>query len=227
MDLEQQLNAFDVPPTPGKISNPNIPTSTEIVEDGGEETPVEGNELELELENTSEVEETDEVEDSESEEGEVEETDEEELSPEFNTQFQEAFGMDVEEARDLVGELQNFKSEMVLMRDWGVNPIEFDTRITQVREFYNGLPEDGREKFNSPEGAKAIWNHISKNDVQETKKKSPNRKKGTLGKSPNARGKKPELIKRSDILKMNDEDYGKNYGRITKAFAENRIIEDV
>ena len=235
MDLEQQLSAFDVPPTPGVISNPNIPSDKIIVEDGeATEAPESTDELELSLEETEEVEDSDSEEvqrrlseENESEEEEETEDEDEELSPEFNAQFQDAFGINVDEARDLIGELQNFKSEMILMRDWGVNPIEFDTRINKVREFYNGLPEDGREKFNSPEGAKAIWNHISKNDSNTTKKKAPNRNKGTLGKSPSSRGKKPELIKRSDILKMNDDDYQKNYRRITKAFAENRIIEDI
>lgn len=236
MNLEQSLAAFDRPPVQGVVSKPTDPTKVrqEIVD----EEPVEENEtldsdtnisdegnsessaedLQKELEGSeSESEETEEVEEDESEE--------ENISEEFNTQFKEAFGIDVNEARELVNDLQNFRSENALMREWGINPTEYDSRITRIREFYNGLPEEGREKFNSPEGAKAIWNHISKNDSSK-KTKAPKRTRGTLGKSQN-KSPKSDLIKRSEILKMSDSDYKANYSKISKAFAENRVIEDV
>lgn len=220
MDLEQQLASFDVPPTQGTISKPmSASEPTEIVEEAPEQTndeqPISSEELEAELE----------TEPGESEEStnEVEET-EEEFSPEFSDQFKEAFGVDVNEAREVIDDLQNFKSEMILMREWSVTPYEYDSRMVKVKEFFNSLPEDGREKFNSPEGAKAIWNHISKNN--ESKVKTPKRKRGTLGKSQTT-ANSPELIKRSHILKMSDSDYQANYRKISKAFAENRVIEDV
>lgn len=231
MNLEQNLAAFDKPPVQGVVSRPLDPTkqrqeiteeapNTDALEEISNEN--EGDEsaedLQLELEKSTTESEEEETTESESE-------DDEEVSAEFNTQFKEAFGMDVNEAKELVSDLQNFRAENALMRDWGVSPTEYDSRITRVREFYNGLPEDGREKFNSPDGAKAIWNHISKND-SSTNAKAPKRARGTLGKSK-SRAKQPELIKRSDILRMSDADYRVNYSRISRAYAENRVVDDV
>lgn len=157
----------------------------------------------------------------------AEETEEEQVEPsaEFGEQFKAVFGMDTSEAVSLVNELANFRDEVHLMREWGVAAHEYDTRIGAVKEFYNTLPEDGREQFNNPQGAVAIWNHLEKTGkvVSPSTPRSGRAKssvRSSVSKPPAA-----EMLKRSDILKMDDKTYQENYARISKAFQEGRVID--
>ena len=142
----------------------------------------------------------------------------------FALQFKEAFGIEPTEAVELVNGLQGFRDEMSLMRTWGVTPGEYDNRITQVREMYNSLPEEGREQFNSVEGAAAIWDFISKQNSGQTtvsKAAKPQASKTTTKQQPKA-----QVYKRSYFDSMSKEDYKRNLPLMQKAFLEGRIIED-
>jgi hypothetical protein len=214
--LQNALSHFEQPEVLSVARNPMRPQPQQELQEDETELAEEDTELDLESLESTETEATEE------EEPEVEE-DEEESSSSFNEQFKEAFGMEPTEAVELVSELQNFRSEMLLMREWGVDPKEYDSRVTAVKEFYNGLPEGKREQFNTPEGVKAIWNHLEKSAPADNKKTK--RTRGTLSK---AKGRQqPEMLKRSDIIAMDDATYRKNYRKINEAFAQNRIIEDI
>ena len=161
------------------------------------------------------------------EESEQEETttEPEEPSSAFGEQFESTFGMKPDEAVALVNELASFRDEMNLMRSWGVNATEYDSRIAAVREFYNTLPEDSREQFNTPEGAKAIYSHLESTG----KVASPNTSKRNRANTSVRQGAKApavEFIKRSEILAMNDQQAKANYARISKAYQEGRVIEN-
>lgn len=147
--------------------------------------------------------------------------DDEEASP-FAVEFEEAFGMKPTEAVELVQELQGFRQELSLMREWGVNPGEFDTRMQQVKEFYGTLPETEREQFNSVEGAKVIWQHLQKNapQIQQTRTA---RTRNTTRPAPAAA--KVDFIRKADILKMDEATYQANLPAITKAYREGRVLE--
>lgn len=151
---------------------------------------------------------------------------EEETNPDesaFAVEFEQEFGMKPGEAIELVQELQGFRQELQLMREWQVSPVEYDNRIAQVKEFYNGLPEGDREKFNSAEGAKVIWNHISKQNTQETGKRQPRTRNSvrTQAKQPNV----PQLLTKSDILAMDDATYQRELPNITRAYREGRVVD--
>lgn len=159
-------------------------------------------------------------------ESESEETDEGEgdESP-FAVEFEQEFGMKPTEAIALVQELQGFRQELSLMREWQVQPTEYDSRMAQVKEFYGKLPEGEREKFNSPEGAKAIWNHLSKTGEATVPKASRRNATRSVRQQPSTQAPKQELIKRSDILKMDEQTYMQQLPAITKAFREGRVVD--
>jgi hypothetical protein len=158
-----------------------------------------------------------ETEDStEEEEADEEETDSEPTA--FDKEFEQKFGLPIEEARETINSLIAFKDEMKLMREWGVSPVDYDKRITAVRDFFKDLPKDKQSEFDSPEGAKAIWEHLSKNNPKAT-----NQKKQSAAKREPA----PTKIRKSDILRMNNAEYQRRLPEITAAFRKGLIIEDV
>lgn len=146
----------------------------------------------------------------------------EEPSSEFVQQFKDTFGIEPSEAIEVLNGLKAFQEEVTLMRQWGVTPGEYDARINQVKEFYASLPEDGRQQFNSVEGALAIWEHLQK---QNTTSKSTKVKPG--GSSKKTPAKAAEVIKKSDVLRMDDATFRANAHRINQAVLEGRFLEDV
>lgn len=141
----------------------------------------------------------------------------------FAEEFKANFGLEVEEAVSLVGDLQNFRAEMGLMREWGVSPTEYDSRMQQVLSFYSNLPEDSRAQFNSVEGAKAIWNHLAQQQpTTKSTAKSSAKSRGSFNKPPTQKAK---VWTESEILAMDDTTYRANYGEITRAYMEGRVVE--
>ncbi len=203
--LAQTLAAFDTPPMQGVASNVLKANSAAAA---AEEVP--------ELPETEEPEQAD-VEEPEQEE--------EEDGSAFAVEFEQEFGMKPAEAVQLVQELQGFRQELSLMREWQVSPTEYDSRLSQVKEFYGTLPEGEREKFNSPEGAKAIWNHLVKQG-QATNERSPNStRRAARGVRKTTTAPVQEIIKRSDILSMDEATYQRSLPAITKAFREGRVVD--
>lgn len=204
-DLAKALAAFDTPVIEGQATNvlkanAQAQAAAEVPESPEEEEVVD----EQEPETTEDAEEGDE-------------------SP-FAVEFEQEFGMKPAEAIALVQELQGFRQELSLMREWQVQPTEYDARMTQVKEFYGTLPEGEREKFNSVEGAKAIWNHLQKTGVATVPKASSRRATRSV-RAPQPSTPKQELLKRSDILKMDEQTYMQQLPAITKAFREGRVVD--
>lgn len=140
----------------------------------------------------------------------------------FSAQFEQTFGVKPQEAVELVNSLQAFRDEQTLMRNWGVSPTEYDQRMEEVRVFYNSLPEDGREQFNTVEGAVAIWEHL-----QKTGQAKKPQKKTT---ATNNRVKRPSQaptydFTRDQILKMSREEYQQKLPAIVRAFQSGRVAE--
>lgn len=127
-------------------------------------------------------------------------------NPQFTEQFKQAFGVEPSEAIEIINGLQAFRDEMSLMRTWGVSPTDYDQRMSQVREFYQGLPDDKKTEFNSVQGALAIWNHLEKQNpsTQKIAKTRP-----TTGKLKPA-APKQVVVKKSEVLRMNAETYRQN-----------------
>ncbi len=150
----------------------------------------------------------------------LQEIDEEtEISSEFAAQFKQHFGTEPEEALSLLNELQVFRQEVQLMQHWNASPAEYQERMESVRQFYQSLPEDDREQFNSPEGAIAIWNHLEK---QQGK---PSGKIKATTKSRQTKASTKPLFTSQQIVSMSDEEYYKNLPAITQAFREGRVAD--
>lgn len=206
--LTQALAAFNTTPQAGVVAaNPLTAGSLPITSvDDTEEAEV--------------VEDKDAVVD----ETDVEETDEAEDESPFAAQFEATFGMKPDEAVELVTSLTTMRDEMQLMREWAVTPSDYSSRMEQVKAFYNTLPEGDRDQFNSPEGAKVIWSHLEKTNPQ-----AKNVGKSTRGGNvrPTRSQQVPkEVIKRSEILAMDDKTYRANLQRITAAYREGRVLDN-
>jgi len=151
-----------------------------------------------------------------------EETQEEDNSP-FASQFESTFGIKPNEAIELVNNLQAFRDEQTLMRHWQVDPTAYDERMQKVKEFYNTLPEDGREQFNTVEGATVIWEHLQKTGaVKPTQETNSSSRRSRLSRQP----QKPAYdYTRADILSMSDAEYKKQLPKITEAYRNGRVKE--
>ena len=149
-------------------------------------------------------------------------TEETQDSP-FASQFESTFGIKPNEAIELVNNLQAFRDEQTLMRHWQVDPTAYDERMQKVKEFYNTLPEDGREQFNTVEGATVIWEHLQKTGaVKPTQETNSSSRRSRLARQP----QKPAYdYTRADILSMSDAEYKKQLPRITEAYRNGRVKE--
>lgn len=209
-NLSERLTAFNNR-TPDSVTATN-PLSASIA--GFE--PLTENSVEDEVESVVEEVVTEEL----TEEPEAEENEE---TSGFDAEFESRFGLKPEEAVTVIQELQNFRNEMALMRQWGVSASEFDSRMTAVKEFYTSLPEEGREQFNSPEGAVAIWNHIAASSPAKVAKRSTNKVRGGVNSTQAA----PKFdYKRSQINAMDSKTLQQNWSGINQAYLSGRILED-
>lgn len=206
--LDAALSSFASKAPVMGVVNGNIPG--EVIDDEAED-----------LEQSGQAAEETEAEADDSEE--VEETEEPELGA-FDQEFTKRFGLKPEEAVETINSLIAFKDEMALMRTWGVSPAEYDSRISEVREFYKTLPEDKQPEFNSPEGAKAIWEHLEK--TNPSRKKSSTVSKVGSGKKPATSSKPKEFIKKSDILKMPKAELQSRWQEIDAAWKQGRVLEN-
>lgn len=177
---------------------------------------------------TEDVETTEEDEElDDEEETVVEEEAAPETSTEFASQFKAAFGIEPQEAVELVNSLQVFRDEQALMRQWGVSPSEYDERMSTVRQFFEKLPEDKRGEFNTVQGAVAIWNHlVETQQIAQKPQKTSALPKSKTGRQPVPTRPKHDF-KRSEILRMPQTEYKQKLPQIAKAYREGRVLEDV
>jgi hypothetical protein len=213
--LDKALSEFaSKPAVSGIVSGSVTGTPTAEVDYNSEE-------LTPSLESPTEEEEGEEAEETPGADEDAEETGEPELEG-FDAEFSKRFGVKPEEAVETLNSLLAFRDEMSLMRSWSVSPGEYDQRMTAVKEFYNTLPEDKQPEFNSIEGAKAIWEHLSKTTGS---KKSTTAKAGGSKKAP-AQPSQKNFIKKSEILGMDEATYRRRLPEINKAFFEGRVLEN-
>jgi hypothetical protein len=155
-----------------------------------------------------------------------EEQEQEETPDSFVQAFENYFGVKPNEALETVNQLVAFRDEMTLMRSWSVSPVEYDQRMEAIKSFYQTLPEEGREQFNSVEGAIAIWDHLIKTgQAKPTTANKPT--PSAFSRTKPSQKPKLDIIKKSEILRMDKATYQANLPRITKAFQEGRVVDDV
>ena len=217
-ELERAMAAFNKPALQGFVTKPLALGK----EDNDEQVPTEVDEVQQ-----PETEESEQpsVEATEGQE-ELTEENESEVSEGFSAEFEKTFGLKPDEAVNLFNQLQAFRDEQVLMREWKVDPTTYDERMAAVREFYSKLPEDGQQQFNNIEGAKAIWQHLV-DSGKVAQKKSPTNVKSARVNKPTAAKKAPPVLKKSEILSMPEDEYKRRLPEINKAYREKRVLNDV
>lgn len=157
---------------------------------------------------------------------ETEEVETEEVETEdsgFELEFESKFGVKTNEAVEILNSLSAFRDEMTLMRQWSINPSEYDARMGQVKEFYSTLPADKQTEFNTLDGAKAIWEHLQKNNTQVNRKSTVSKVGGTK----KTQASNTPVITKSEILKMDKATYASRLPEISKAWREGRVVEDI
>lgn len=219
--LEDRLSSFkaDVQAIPGQVQsvdiiqgtlvNPDLPPVEGEVDDSSNFNEDSAEATESPAVSDEALEETEETEES---------SDDATTNPEFVAQFKSVFGIEPEEAMQTVQELTAFRDEINLMSEWNVTPSDYRARMSQVQEFYNGLPEESKADYNTPEGAKAIWNHISKQ--QPTTRSNATRK--STGSRFSKKVEKPMFTK-DQIAKMPQDEYSRRLPEINLAFREGRV----
>lgn len=155
-------------------------------------------------------------------EQELEEESEQETE-DFDKQFETKFGVKPEEAKSLFTDLMAMRDEMTLMRLWEITPVEYGQRMSEVREFFQKLPEDKQSDFDNVEGAMSIWNYLQSQKPDEPKS---NKIVKVRGKSTNVTSQPTKRIyTRSEIVGMSKEDYNKARADINQAYFEGRIVD--
>ena len=150
-----------------------------------------------------------------------EETDEE--TGDFDKQFETKFGVKTEEAKSLFTDLMAMRDEMTLMRVWELSPVEYGQRMTEVRDFFQKLPEDKQSEFDNVEGAMSIWNYLQSQKPEETKSNKIDKvrgKKTNVASQPTKR-----IYTRSEIVGMSKDEYNKVRADINQAYFEGRIVD--
>lgn len=149
-------------------------------------------------------------------------SEEQELPSGFAEDFKKVFGIEPTEAIETFNSLIAFRDEVRLMGEWNVTPSEYQSRMSQVRNFFKTLPEGGQAQFNSVEGAVAIWNHLQQTGAPQKKTSGVRPSSKTTKAAPKA-----DVIRKSEVLRMDDRTLRANAARINQAVIEGRFIEDV
>lgn len=203
----ERVKGVPVLPGQGYTDNPRVVDEDEVVGDDEVDTRI-----------PSADQDTDEI-----EEGDVsDEPTEENFGEGFVTEFKKAFGIEPAEAVETFNQLLNFRNEVVLMQEWNVTPGEYLARMEEVKGFYEGLPEEGKAQFNTPEGAMAIWNHLHPDG--QPKQRSTQIKGARKTAKVNTAPK--HMFTKSQILRMSQEEFTANAAAIQRAYAENRVNEN-
>jgi len=143
-------------------------------------------------------------------------------STEFDTQFEERFGVKPTDALYLVNELLQFKQivdqiggmetlvefrirqqENELQQSWGVDEAEFASRMKMVRDYFKELSPAKQAALDNPDGARLIWAYLERS-LPGGPSKNPVSSRRPAAKTT-VRGKK--RIKLSDLENMSDEEY--------------------
>ncbi|AGY46501.1 scaffolding protein [Cyanophage PP] len=90
--------------------------------------------------------------------------DEQQPTAEFSAQFEQTFGMSVDDAKELIQELHQERVERQvrvmhneLASHWGVDNKEVENRLLEVRKLWEKLPPDKQTQYDNVNGAIAIW----------------------------------------------------------------------
>lgn len=145
----------------------------------------------------------------------------------FRSDFTKAFGLPLEEARDLVQGLQQESAKRSLNEQkyelsaaWDVPVTEVDKRLMIVKTLWDKLPRDKQQAYDSTKGAQALY---ARYEQQQQRKASTKGAAGT--KSTNLAGGTTSKYwySESQINSMDAATYAQNANRIMVAYAQGRV----
>jgi hypothetical protein len=161
-----------------------------------------------------------------------EETDEEEFgegSPrfeQFKNDFVKAFGLPMEEARDLVQGLREESTKRAINEQkyelsaaWNVPVTEVDRRLAVVAKVWSKLPADKQQAYDSTKGAQVLY---ARHEAQQTKTATTRSSQRTSTKATSNTPAK-YWYTQPQIERMSAEEYSANADRIMVAYAQNKV----
>jgi hypothetical protein len=153
---------------------------------------------------------------------------------EFANNFKKYLGIDLEQAKLMVAELQGFrvqtlveKQQSQLKSKWGD---DYDNRFNAVKEYYSKLPQDKQQALDNVEGAELIWAKIERDQQAQRQNRTPQVPNFVSGRTTSAQtrtstGNKP-VFQYSDIVNMSPSEYRARQQEIQSAFDEGRVNMD-
>jgi hypothetical protein len=146
----------------------------------------------------------------------------------FRGDFEKAFGLPMEEARDLV---QSLKQDAVkreineqkyeLSSAWDVPVTEVDRRLAVVAKMWAKLPADKQQAYDSTKGAQVLY---ARYEQQQSKKGTTRATQTTTKKgTPNSSGKNGYTFTQKQIDSMDAQTYSQNADAIMVAYAQGRV----
>ena len=208
------------------VVSPDIDTSapsSEELDVVSDETSVEDDELDSLLDFS----------DDEETEGDTETLPETETSAGFQQEFEQHFGMSVEDAKSLVQELaqeradrqQRTQQQQVelqqrdLATHWGVDEGEVVSRLVVVKQYWDKLPEEKKAQYDNAEGAKAIYAKLVASGKANVPKLDRNSTKSASTGSPKYLYTEAQIRE----LQKNPEEYAKEADNILRAYQLGKV----
>jgi hypothetical protein len=146
----------------------------------------------------------------------------------FRNDFTKAFGLPLEEARDLV---QGLKQESVkraineqkyeLSAAWDVPVTEVDQRLMIVKKMWDKLPADKQQAYDSTKGAQVLYARYMQNSERKaTTRTATGTKAGLAGGKATA---SKYMYTQSQIDAMDAPTYAANATNIALAYAQGKV----
>lgn len=144
----------------------------------------------------------------------------------FKDDFVKAFGLPMEEAKELVLGLRDESSKRQvneqkyeLSAAWNVPVTEVDRRLAVVAKVWSKLPADKQQAYDSTKGAQVLY---ARHEAQQSKSATA---KGSQRTSTKATGTSSAKYwyTQSQIERMAPEEYSANADRIMVAYAQNKV----
>lgn len=203
----------------------------EVLLDGSDELPaLEGDEgtvtEEVESDETELPELDDLPEDPEEDEEEEEFVEGSKRFEQFKDDFVKAFGLPMEEAKELVlglreesGKRAINEQKYELSAAWNVPVTEVDRRLAVVAKVWAKLPADKQQAYDSTKGAQVLY---ARHEAQQSKSATTKGSQRTSTKATGTASSK-YWYTQSQIERMAPEEYSANADRIMVAYAQNKV----
>jgi hypothetical protein len=143
----------------------------------------------------------------------------------FRSDFDKAFGIPLEEARDLVQGLRDDsikravnEQKYELSAAWNVSVTEVEQRLAVVKTLWDKLPPDKQQAYDSPKGAQVLYARYE----QDQQRRGTAKVKSSTKVSP-ANGGNKYWYTQAQIDRMPQDEYYKQSDRIMLAYAQGRV----